>query len=409
MTRYVYKAVNAAGGSVVGKVDAESPDHANEWVAARGLTLLELKPDVSGVGGGGFNAWLARRRSVHPEALILFTKQLSTMLRAGIPMMRVFEILENQTENPRLKEICSEISSDVRSGSSLHRALMRYPDVFTPLYCSMVLAGETSGALPQILQRLIYVITHEYKVKSDVRAVIQYPIIVLITLLLAFAVLITLVIPRFAAVYERSHIVLPAPTQVCLALSHIFRDQWGWIVVGLFAGIVLIGLLVRTTRGRYLRDLLYLKTPLIGPLMNKAALSRFASVFSILQAAGVGILDSLHILCDTIGNRAIGRELLQVQTQLESGHGIARPLMSARFFTPMVVNMMAIGEEAGNLEEMLKEISLHYDAEVEYATRRLTTALGPALIAMLAIMVGFFALAVYLPMWDMARIVTHAE
>jgi len=203
--------------------------------------------------------------------------------------------------------------------------------------------------------------------------------------------------------------VLPAPTRFCLALSNLFREQWGWVAAGLLAATVLIGLLVRTPGGRYLRDLWYLKIPLIGPLMNKAALSRFASVFSILQAAGVGILDSLHILCDTIGNRAIGRELLRVQTQLESGQGIARPLMSARFFTPMVVNMVAIGEEAGNLEEMLREISLHYDAEVEYATRRLTTALGPALIGLLSLMVGFFALAVYLPMWDMARIVTSAE
>ena len=408
MTRYVYKALNTAGGSVVGKVNAESPDHANEWLAARGLTLLELKPDMSSTSGGGFNAWLARRRSVHPEDLILFTKQLSTMLRAGIPVMRVFEILETQTENQRLKEICGEISSDVRSGSSLHRALTRYPDVFSPLYCSMVLAGETSGALPQILQRLIYVISHEYKVKSDVRSVVQYPIIVLITLILAFVVMIALVFPRFAAVYTRSRIVLPGPTRFCLALSNGFRNHWGWIAVGLLAGAVLIGFLVRTPGGRYMRDLLYLKIPLIGPLITKAALSRFASVFSILQATGVGILDSLHILCDTIGNRAIERELLRVQTQLESGQGIARPLMSARFFTPMVVNMVAIGEEAGNLDEMLREISLHYDAEVEYATRRLTTALGPALIAMLALMVGFFALAVYLPMWDMAKIVTKA-
>ena len=147
----------------------------------------------------------------------------------------------------------------------------------------------------------------------------------------------------------------------------------------------------------------------MGPLLLKSALSRFSSIFSILQASGVGILDSIKILSGTIGNAAISRELEGLQQQLEQGRGVARPLMAARFFTPMLVNMVAVGEEAGNLDEMLREVSLHYDSEVEYATRRLTTAMGPVLIVAMAALVGFFALAVYMPMWDLAKLATHAR
>lgn len=409
MSRYLYKAVNVAGKTVSGSLDAQSADHANEQIAARGLTATAVTPATSAIGPRGSQSWILRIQRVHPEELILFTKQLATMLRAGIPVLRVFDILQTQTENVKLKAICAEISSGIRSGSNLHRALRRHPDVFSPLYCSMVLAGETSGTLPQILQRLIYVISHEYKVKSDVRAVIQYPIIVLIALAAAFVVLITLVIPRFAAVYSRAQIVLPLPTRICLALSDLMRAQWVSIsiVLVVIAGFVALGL--RTAEGRFLRDRLILRIPMIGPLILKSALSRFASVFSILQSSGVGILDAIQILSDTIGNSAIARELIRVQAQLEAGHGISNPLMSARYFTPLFVNMVAVGEEAGNLDEMLREISLHYDAEVEYATRRLTTAMGPALIVLMAAMVGFFALAVYLPMWDMARVVLHSR
>ena len=406
MPRYAYTALSNTGKPVTGALDAQSIDHANELIAAQGLAVVDMDLESLRTGVRRVGRRLTRMQSVHAEELILFTKQLSTMLRAGIPVLRVFDILESQTENVRLKDICAQIAADIRGGSNIYRAMKRHPDVFSPLYCSMVLAGETSGALPQILQRLIYVITHEYKVKTEVRSVLQYPVIVLIALSVAFLTLMTLVIPRFAAVYMRADLALPWPTRACLTMSHWIREEWLITAVGLLVIMAAIRLALRTETGRYTWDRFIMGVPLIGPLLLKAALSRFASIFSILQASGVGILDSLNLLSDTIGNKAIGREIMGVQNELESGRGIARPLMSARYFTPMFVNMVAIGEESGNLDEMLREISLHYDAEVEYATRRLTTAMGPILIVALAGMVGFFALAVYLPMWDLARLVT---
>ncbi|MBM4156229.1 MAG: type II secretion system F family protein [Lentisphaerae bacterium] len=407
MGRYTYRAIDESGREARGVVDADTQDLANDTLASRGLTVTRL--DVQGAAdvAAGRASWADRFRTVGSEELILFTKQFGTMLRAGIPVLRVFDILQSQSENPRLKQVGATVAADIRAGSTLFAALSKHKGVFPPLYSSMVLAGETSGALPQVLQRLVYIVSHEHKVKSDVRAALQYPALVLIALTAAFVALITLVIPRFATVYEKMRIELPLPTRICLSLSAAVREGWPWILGGIAVLVGLVAWAVRTEGGRLLRDRLLMTFPLIGPLVVKASLSRFSSILSILQATGVGILDSFEILTGTIGNAAIARELAGIKTQLEQGHGLARPFASARYFTPMFVNMVAIGEESGNLDEMLREVSSHYDAEVEFATKRLTTALGPILTVLLAAMVGFFALAVYLPMWDLAKIATR--
>jgi len=406
MGRYTYTAIDESGRETQGSVDADTSDQANDALAARGFTVTRLAVQGATNETADRGSWTDRLRTVGTEELILFTKQLGTMLRAGIHVLRIFDILQSQSENPRLKKVCGTIAADLRAGTTLHVALMKHRTVFPSLYCSMVLAGETGGALPQVLQRLVYVVSHEHKVKSDVRTALQYPALVLFALTAAFVALITLVIPRFATVYEKMRITLPLPTRICLSLSAAMRDGWPWIVGGIAVLVGLVAWAVRTERGRYLRDRLLMIVPLIGPLVVKASLSRFSSILSILQSTGVGILDSFEILAGTIGNAAISRELTGIQTQLEQGRGLARPFASARYFTPMFVNMVAIGEESGNLDEMLREVSSHYDAEVEFATKRLTTALGPALTVLLAAMVGFFALAVYLPMWDLAKIAT---
>ena len=407
MSTYRYEAMNESGKTVAGVIDAESPDHANDLLSARGLTPLALRDDTAAELAPRWDKLARMLSTVHPEELILYTKQLATMLKAGIPILRVVDILENQSENPRLKEISRQIGLDIRGGATLSRSLRRHPDVFSPLFSSMVQAGEASGTLPQILQRLIYIITHEYQVKTEVRSVLQYPLIVLVSLIGAFVGLITFVIPQFAKVYAKVKVQLPFPTRVCLFLSRLFNDRWPALLLGLGLVVLAIFLTLRTAAGRYWWDRLKLRIPLVGPLLLKSALSRFASIFSILQASGVGILDALKILSGTIGNAAISRELEGVQVHLEQGHGVARPLMAAKYFTPMLINMVAVGEEAGNLHEMLREVSLHYDSEVEYATRRLTTAMGPVLIVAMAVLVGFFALAVYMPMWDLAKLATR--
>ena len=405
MASFRYQALNGAGKAVTGSLEAQSLDHANDQLASRGLAPLAIEEEAAAAAPSATGEKFRRLfNTVKAEELILFTKQFGSMLHAGIPLLRVVDILESQADNPRLKDVCRQVAADIRAGANLNTALRKHSDVFSPLYASMILAGESSGALPQILQRLIYILSHEQKIRSDIRSALQYPILVLVVLVSAFVTLITFVIPKFVGIYKQARIELPMPTRVCIQLSKLFNEHWLPLVLAIVAISAGFYLTVRTKKGRLWLDRLKLQIPLIGPLILKASLSRFASIFSILQSSGVGILDSIHILTGTIGNTAIGEALEQVQSQLEKGHGIARPLAAAKYFTPMFINMVAVGEEAGNLSEMLQEISLHYDAEVEFATKRLTTAIGPFLIVTLAGMVGFFALAVYMPMWDLTKL-----
>ena len=351
-----------------------------------------------------FGELLMRFTSVKPYQLILFTKQLATMIRTGVPITRCMEILRTQTDNAKLRHTVRGIEQSLEEGASLSSSLRRYPAIFSPLYTSMVYAGETSGALPAVLERLVYVTEHEHKVKSDIRAALNYPMIVVLCLASAFIILLHFVIPKFASVFERTKLELPMPTRICMNMSNALDAYWIWMLGGTALFILLIGCIMRTSRGRYVLHYMLLRIPLVGPVLIKASISRFASIFAILQETGVAILESMNILAGTIGNEAIAREIHVIQEKLEEGHGIARPLNASRYFTPMLLNMVAIGEEAGALDEMLREVSKHYDAEVEYATKQLSDAIGPILIVALAAVVGFFALAIYMPMWDLTKL-----
>ena len=403
MPIFRYKAVDGRGKTVTDEIEANDTDRAGEVLAARGLTLLRIH--AAKREGGAVERKVSGR--IATEDLVLMTTQLSTMLRAGIPILRVFEILESESEDKVLAAVCGRIAHDVRSGTSLHAAIRRYPKIFPPLYANMVRAGERSGTLPQVLTRLIYVLQHENKVRTEVRSVLQYPIMVVVVLFGSMGVLLTTVVPRFAQIYASAGIELPLPTRICIAMSNLLRDHGFLVVLGIAAFAAGMILSRRTAKGRYAQDRIVLAIPYVGKVIIKAALSRFASVFSILQASGVGMLESVDILTGTLGNSVMVHHFRDVQSKVEHGQGLSRPLAEHPYFTPMFVNMVSVGEETGKLDEMLREIANHYDAEVEFATKRLTGAIGPMLIVVLAVVVGFFALAVYMPMWDIAQIATR--
>ena len=418
MAMYAYVAINDRGRRVRGWVEADSPTEANDQVA--GLGLIPVRATVSSIPGPEIAEDDAPKRSlslrrllgrlpwhkrVGPRDLILFTKQFGTMIRASMPVLRMFEVLETQTSHSRLRHVIRELRDSVQQGRTLHGAFSRHPGVFSALYCSMIRAGETSGALGEVMDRLIYIIDHENKIRAEIKSALTYPIIVVVVLTAAFVVLLTFVVPRFASVFARAGLTLPLPTQICMVMYAFLAHYWLLVIIAVVGTLVALRLYLKTPPGRYTRDLLAIRAPVLGPLFIRAAMSRFASIFAILQASGVGILDSVSILGETIGNAVIAREFDRIGTRLIEGHGIAGPLSEARFFPPMVVNMAAIGEESGNLEEMLREVAQHYDTEVEYATRRLTDAVVPMLTLALAAMIGFFALAIYLPMWDLAKMV----
>ena len=405
MPSFSYQAVTSNGDSVNGTIEADSRDAAADKLAAQGYIPVKIKSANSGTLGLSFAGLNERLSTVSAPDLILFTKQFRTMIRSGISILDLLRTLEQQTENPKLKKIATAMAVDIQDGSSLHDAFNQHPKTFSSLYRSMIRAGETSGMLAEVLNRLSYILEHEHKVKSEVKSALQYPIIVVVFLTVAFFVLLTFVIPQFITVFSSAGIDLPLPTVICVAMYTFLRDYWLILLALLVSGSIGLFVYLKTEQGRLNKDTLLLKIPIIGPLFVKASMSRFASIFSILQASGVTVLESIRILSGTIGNAAIGREFDLVRVRLEEGRGIAEPLRHARYFPPMVINMIAIGEESGELDSMLQEISDHYDYEVEYATKQLADALGPVLTICLAAVVGFFALAIFLPMWDLTKMV----
>ncbi len=405
MPKFIYKAIKQNGSTISDIIEADNIETATKIIADRGFLPVKVNQARKNLWGSNLSDFFERLIPVKAPELILFTKQLRTMLRAGVPIIKLFQVLENQTENIRLKRVIHLLSLDVQEGASLHSAFLKHPRIFSGLYCSMIQAGEVSGALPEVLDRLIYIIEHENKIRSEINAALQYPLIVISFLIIAFFILLTFVIPKFVNIFVKAGLDLPVPTKISMFLYQSMTNYW--YILGSFLIILITAVFyyLKTRQGQYVKDSLLLKIPLIGTLLIKAGMSRFASIFSILQASGVTVLEIMQILADTIGNKAIAKEFIQITDKLEEGRGIAEPLSHARYFTPIVINMIAIGEESGNLEEMLNEISIHYDSELEYAMKKLTDAIAPVLTIGLAFVVGFFALSIFLPMWDLTKMV----
>lgn len=405
MSTFTYTAINETGNVVKGEIDASSQESAVDKITQRGLIPENIKKK-SGKASGSFTSLEDRLTTVKARDLVLFTKQFKTLIQAGVPMMDVLTTMEVQTENKRLKKVVSQVRVDIREGANLFTAFSRHPDVFSELYCNMLNAGESSGALPDVLERLIYIIDHEDKLKSDIKSALRYPKMVMGFLGVAFFVLLNFVIPKFVRVFESAKLDLPLPTRVCILMHKVIHDYW-------LIGIVIIALTLasayyfffKVPSGILVRDKAILKLPIVGPVVSKAAMSRFASIFAILQTSGITVLESIDVLTKTIDNAAITKEFIKIKEMLTAGKGISQPLRSSRYFPPMVINMVAIGEETGNLDDMLTEISHHYDAEVEYSTKAMSEAIGPILVVGLAAVVGFFALAIFLPMWDLTKMV----
>jgi type II secretory pathway component PulF len=401
--KYSYQAINNMGQEVSGKLDAESMETANSILMSRELVPVKIKEQSS-----SDNKWLdslSGTDKVNAIDLIMFTKQFHSMMVAGIPILRILSILEEQTENRGLKKAAAEIIKSINQGSSLSDAMSKFPKIFDNLYCDMIRAGEISGSVPLVLERLIYIIEHEAKVKSDIKSALRYPQIVLLALAVAFVVILTFVIPKFASIFTKNKLALPLPTKISMMLYAFLSHYW-YLIIIVIAGIYLgLHYYFKTNNGKFIRDSLILEIPIVGPVFKKAALSRFASIFAILQTSGVPIMQSLSILSATMGNEALTRTFDNLKERIKEGAGISAPLKSAKYFTPMVVDMVAIGEESGKIDEMMRAVASHYDAEVDYAIKGLSDALTPILIVGLAAIVGFFALAVFMPMWDLIQIV----
>lgn len=405
MPTYRYEALTDSGTTISGAIEADSEGLAKSIIAAKGHYPRSVSLQGGGQARTDSRTSTLFQKKPSPQDLILFTKQFRTMLNAGMTVISLLEVLEQQTEKVSLRQVIARIREGVRQGDSLYASFSKHPRIFPPLYLAMIRAGEISGTLPAILERLIYLINHEHKVKKQVQSAMTYPTVVLVTLFGAFLFLLTFVIPQFIGIFAGAGLELPLPTRICILLYLGLKHYWPLLLGGLVLIIIFLMAYNRTEQGRLVRDSLFLHIPLVGPVLQKTAMSRFASIFALLQASGVSILDSITILSNVIGNAAISKEFSILQDKLREGRGISGPLRGSRHFTPMIISMIAVGEETGNLDEMLQAVAQHYDYEVEYAINRMSELIGPLLILLLAVVVGFFALAIFMPMWDLVKVV----
>jgi type II secretory pathway component PulF len=365
------------------------------------MGLFPVSASEIGRGLSSLDDIFVRFQRVKYDDLVFFTRQLQTVVRAGIPLISGLKALEEQTSNTRLKAAIRTICQDVDRGQSFSDALSKHKGIFPELYTSMVRAGELGGSLEEVLERLSGVLEFQMRTKEMLKSALRYPMFVIGTLVIAFIVLINVVVPKFVPLFKGSKVALPLPTQILIFINDIMSAYGVFVISGLIAIIVLFFLYIRTERGSFLFDNLKLKVPLIGPIILKICMGRFAFTLENLVKAGVPIVKTLEIVSRTVGNNFIARKVLEIGVKIEKGRGISRPMRDAKIFPPLVIHLVSTGEETGSLEEMLREISTHYDREVTYSVNRLSAWIEPILTAGLSIMVLFLALAIFMPWWNM--------
>jgi type II secretory pathway component PulF len=399
MGKFTYKARDEKGSLVAGMIEGDNRRAAYLQIDALGLFPIA----VSEIKEQSFSLenFLASLRPVRYDDIIFFTRQLQTVIRAGIPMLTGLRALEEQTSNVKLRAAIREMAQEIDKGASLSDTLMKQKRLFPDLYTSMVKAGEVGGSLEEVLERLATLLEFQLKTKETLKSAIRYPIFVVTTLAIAFLVLINFVVPRFAVLFRGAKTELPLPTRMLLIINDIFQHYGIYLVVFIVLAFGAFFLYKRTAAGTLAIDRLKLRAPLIGPIILKICMSRFANMFENLIKVGIPVVRALEVVSRTVGNEYIAQKILEISGKIEKGLGISRPLKEAEIFPPLVIHLISTGEQTGSLEDMLKEVSTHYDREITYSINRLSTWIEPLLTAGLSLMVLFLALAIFLPWWNM--------
>jgi type IV pilus assembly protein PilC len=405
-TKFKYEAKDAAGKLVKGMLTAASQ---TEVVAD--LRRRNLQPiDVTRAGtfaamfaGGGAPAGkkTAKRASAKKGELDVFTRQLSTMLAAGIPMLEALEILAEQAESPGFAYCLDRVVTDIRSGSDLSKAMEPHKAVFSNIYVSMVRAGEASGQIDVILTRLAEYLESSARLRSEIKAAMTYPVISLFLVLGIACFLMMGIVPSFKPVFESLEVDLPGLTVAIMETAIFMKDYWYVIFGGVGAAVVGVRVAVKTPAGAYARDSLFLRVPVFGILFKKVALSRFARTFSTLIKSGVPILGAMEIVSATSGNLVITKIVDDARNSVRNGESLADPFMKSTIFPPMVCKMISIGERSGALDSLLEKIAEFYDQQVEAEVNGLTAMIEPIMIAIMGIVVGGIVLAVFLPIFKL--------
>lgn len=404
MAEFKYKARDSKGVMIEQTLVADNATSAREKLRAANLFVIDITEVKAGADiVAKLNEYLEKSKKVTLKDMTIFSRQFATMINAGVSMARALAVLADQSENTRLRQIVKQIKDDVEQGSELSAALGKHPDVFSTLYVSMVKAGEMSGALDDVLNRLAVFLEKQSKLANEVKSAMTYPVVVLVIAVGIFFALLLFILPIFAGMFKQMNAQLPAFTQALINLS-TFVLQWWWLIILVIVGSIFAFRQYRKTpQGKYNVDKQMLRAPVFGPLIQKVAVARFTRTFGTLIKSGVPLISALEIVGLTAGNEVVAEAVVSVRGAVSEGQTLSVPLAETKIFPPMVTQMIAIGEETGALDEMLTKIADFYDDEVEAAIAAMTSLLEPLMIVGIGGMVGSIVVGMYLPIFSIIQ------
>lgn len=403
MPTFVYKGRDAKGQQIKGQLEANSSSAVANQLISSGITPIDIaeqqvKQDVL----KNFSSKLSRRKPDIND-LVLFSRQMYTLMHAGVPIIRAINGLAESARNEVLKETLHAIAAEIEAGHELSTALRQHPEVFSQLFVSMVQVGENTGRLDDVFLQISSYLDREKETRNQIKSALRYPTFVLVAITIAMFIINMWVIPTFAKVFKGFNADLPLPTQVLIGISNFTVHYWYIIFAVLFAAFFGLRQYIKTEQGHWQWDRFKTRIPIVGDIILRATLSRFARAFAMAQRSGVPLVQGLLLVARAVDNVFVGNHILDMRNGIERGDTLTRTASATNMFTPLVLQMLAVGEETGAVDDMMDEVADFYDREVDYDVKSLTSKIEPILIIFIGAMILVLALGVFLPMWDLMK------
>ena len=405
MPVFAYRGRGARGELVTGTLEGPDQNTIADQLLSTGVTPVDIKVSHASTESGR-PEWLARLLEPRVSLVdtMLFSRQMYTLLKAGVPILRALAGLQESATNPTLRRVVADLRVSLDAGRELSTAMRRHPDVFSEFYVSVVRVGETTGQLDEAFNRLFGYLEFEREVRDRIKSALRYPAIVVVVITAAIAIVNFAVIPAFAKIFAANKVALPLLTRVLILTSDLFLALWPFMLGAIVIAVMAFSAFIRTENGRYAWDRFKLRIPVAGRILFKATLSRFARAFAIAAKAGVPIVQGLTVVASVVDNSFLSRRIEQMREGVERGESVLRTAVTTGIFTPVVLQMIAVGEETGELDDLLNEVADMYEREVDYEIKNLSASIEPIITIFLGILVLILALGVFLPIWDLGRV-----
>ena len=402
MPTFEYNGRDSRGQAVNGELEANSVDAVATQLLNTGITPIDINQAKAKKEAYDFS--FSKNKQPTKNDLILFSRQMYTLLRAGVPIVRAITGLADTTRNPVLKKTLHLIRFEIEAGHELSAAMAQHPHIFSQLFSNMIQVGENTGNLDEVFLQISSYLEREKNTRDQIKTAMRYPLFVMIAITVAMFIINIWVIPTFAKVFSGFNAELPLATRILLGISEFMVNYWYIIAGGMAAIILAFRYYIKTKEGHWQWDRFITRIPIVGTIVLRATLSRFARSFSMSIKAGVPLMVGLRLVSRAVDNVFVGGHISDMRSGIERGENLTRTATATHMFTPLVIQMLAVGEETGNVDEMLDEVADFYDREVDYDIKNLTSAIEPILIVLIGFMVLVLALGVFLPMWDLASV-----